>query len=56
SCRSVFPPDGRQQALLHANRAFGVFGRCWGPGGTRRSQIGPAERGDVEQDKEPSLK
>ncbi|KAJ1126598.1 hypothetical protein NDU88_005007 [Pleurodeles waltl] len=26
------------------------------PGGTRRSQIGPAERGDVEQDKEPSLK
>ncbi|KAJ1166248.1 hypothetical protein NDU88_006656 [Pleurodeles waltl] len=56
SCRSVFPPEGRQQALLHANRAFGVFGRCWGPGGTRRSQIGPAERGDVEQDKEPSLK
>ncbi|KAJ1143602.1 hypothetical protein NDU88_009908 [Pleurodeles waltl] len=54
-CRSVFPPDGCQQALLHANRAFGVFGRCWGPGGTRRSQIGPAERGDVEQDKEPSL-
>ncbi|KAJ1170132.1 hypothetical protein NDU88_002013 [Pleurodeles waltl] len=39
-----------------ANRAFGVFGRCWGPGGTRRSQIGPEERGDVEQDKEPSLK
>ncbi|KAJ1196275.1 hypothetical protein NDU88_000146 [Pleurodeles waltl] len=32
------------------------FGRCWGPGGTRRSQIGPEERGDVEQDKEPSLK
>ncbi|KAJ1166247.1 hypothetical protein NDU88_006655 [Pleurodeles waltl] len=56
SCRSVFPLEGRQQALLHANRAFGVFGRCWGPGGTRRSQIGPAERGDVEQDKEPSLK
>ncbi|KAJ1146999.1 hypothetical protein NDU88_013250 [Pleurodeles waltl] len=56
SCRSVFPPDGCQQALLHANSAFGVFGRCWGPGGTRRSQIGPAERGDVEQDKEPSLK
>ncbi|KAJ1195905.1 hypothetical protein NDU88_005170 [Pleurodeles waltl] len=56
SCRSVFPPDGRQQALLHANRAFGVFGRYWGPGGTRRSQIGSAERGDVEQDKEPSLK
>ncbi|KAJ1093420.1 hypothetical protein NDU88_006521 [Pleurodeles waltl] len=27
-----------------------------GPGGTRRSQIGPAERGDVDQDKEPSLK
>ncbi|KAJ1178927.1 hypothetical protein NDU88_004168 [Pleurodeles waltl] len=25
-------------------------------GGTRRSQIGPEERGDVEQDKEPSLK
>ncbi|KAJ1147057.1 hypothetical protein NDU88_013304 [Pleurodeles waltl] len=25
-------------------------------GGTRRSQIGPAERGDVVQDKEPSLK
>ncbi|KAJ1159488.1 hypothetical protein NDU88_012138 [Pleurodeles waltl] len=25
-------------------------------GGTRRSQIGPAEIGDVEQDKEPSLK
>ncbi|KAJ1111741.1 hypothetical protein NDU88_000016, partial [Pleurodeles waltl] len=24
--------------------------------GTRRSQIGPEERGDVEQDKEPSLK
>ncbi|KAJ1086359.1 hypothetical protein NDU88_006478 [Pleurodeles waltl] len=56
SCRSVFPPDGRQQALLHANRAFGVFGCCWGPGGTRRSQIGTAEREDVEQDKEPSLK
>ncbi|KAJ1102514.1 hypothetical protein NDU88_007560 [Pleurodeles waltl] len=32
------------------------FGRCWGPGGTRRSQIGPVERGDIEQDKEPSLK
>ncbi|KAJ1166246.1 hypothetical protein NDU88_006654 [Pleurodeles waltl] len=48
--------EGRQQALLHANRAFGVFGCCWGPGGTRRSQIGPAERGDVEKDKEPSLK
>ncbi|KAJ1205145.1 hypothetical protein NDU88_000580 [Pleurodeles waltl] len=56
SCRSVYPPEGRQQALLQANGAFGVFGRCWGPGGTRRSQIGPAERGDVEQDKEPSLK
>ncbi|KAJ1118498.1 hypothetical protein NDU88_006689 [Pleurodeles waltl] len=25
-------------------------------GGTRRSHIGPEERGDVEQDKEPSLK
>ncbi|KAJ1128940.1 hypothetical protein NDU88_007312 [Pleurodeles waltl] len=56
SCRSVFPLKERQQALLAANRAFGVFGRCWGPGGTRRSQIGPEERGDVEQDKEPSLK
>ncbi|KAJ1143634.1 hypothetical protein NDU88_009940 [Pleurodeles waltl] len=56
SCRSVFPPEGRQQTLLEANCAFGVFGRCWGPRRTRRSQIGPEERGDVEQDKEPSLK
>ncbi|KAJ1189608.1 hypothetical protein NDU88_006352 [Pleurodeles waltl] len=54
--KSVFPPKGRQQALLAANRAFGVFGRCWGPGGTRRSQIGPEDRRDVEQDKELALK
>ncbi|KAJ1168237.1 hypothetical protein NDU88_000184 [Pleurodeles waltl] len=54
SCRSVFPPKERQQALLAANRAFTVFGHCCGPAGTRRSQIGPGERRDVEQDKEPS--
>ncbi|KAJ1193471.1 hypothetical protein NDU88_002769 [Pleurodeles waltl] len=54
--QKCFPPEGRQQALLHANHAFGSFGRCWGPRGTRRSQIGPEERGDVGQDKEPSLK
>ncbi|KAJ1178977.1 hypothetical protein NDU88_004216 [Pleurodeles waltl] len=40
--------------LLAANRAVSVFGRCCGPGGTRRSQIGPGERGDVEQYKKPS--
>ncbi|KAJ1159039.1 hypothetical protein NDU88_011709 [Pleurodeles waltl] len=54
SCKSVVPPDGRQQALLAANRAVGVFGRCCGPGWTRTVQIGPEGRGDVEQDKEPS--
>ncbi|KAJ1190093.1 hypothetical protein NDU88_006832 [Pleurodeles waltl] len=54
SCRRVFPLKERQQALLAANRAVSVFGCCCGPGGTRRSQIGPGERGDVEQDKEPS--
>ncbi|KAJ1125783.1 hypothetical protein NDU88_004205 [Pleurodeles waltl] len=54
SCRGVFPPKERQQALLAANRALSVFGRCCGPGGTRRSQIRPGERRDVEQDKEPS--
>ncbi|KAJ1113635.1 hypothetical protein NDU88_001877 [Pleurodeles waltl] len=44
SCRSVFPPKDRQQALLAANRAVRVFGCCCGPGGTRMSPIASGER------------
>ncbi|KAJ1089699.1 hypothetical protein NDU88_002846 [Pleurodeles waltl] len=56
SCRSVFPPKDRQQALLAASRAVSVFGCCCGPGGTRMSPIASGDRGGVEQDKEPSQK
>ncbi|KAJ1177103.1 hypothetical protein NDU88_002365 [Pleurodeles waltl] len=55
-CRSVFPPKGRQQALLAASCAVSVFGCCCDPGWTRISPISSGDRGDTEQDKEPSQK
>ncbi|KAJ1159377.1 hypothetical protein NDU88_012044 [Pleurodeles waltl] len=56
SCKSVFPPKYRQQALLAANHVVRVFGCCCGPEGTRISPIASGDRGGVEQIKEPSQK
>ncbi|KAJ1155222.1 hypothetical protein NDU88_007957 [Pleurodeles waltl] len=52
--QEFFLPKERQKALLAANRVVNVFGWCYGPGGTRMSQIASGERGDVEQAKKPS--
>ncbi|KAJ1111767.1 hypothetical protein NDU88_000042 [Pleurodeles waltl] len=54
SCRSNFLWKYSQQALLAANRAKRVFGRCCGPGGTKMSPIASGDRGGVGKDKEPS--
>ncbi|KAJ1117126.1 hypothetical protein NDU88_005326 [Pleurodeles waltl] len=54
SYRSLFPPKDCQQALLAANRAVRIFGRCCSPEGTRMSPIASGDRGDIEQDKKPS--
>ncbi|KAJ1168806.1 hypothetical protein NDU88_000719 [Pleurodeles waltl] len=56
SCRSVFLKKDRKQALLAASRTVRVIGCCCGPGGTRISPIASGDRGDAQQDKEPSQK